>query len=146
MFWLCFLLYLASGALVQKDYLYVWGGGTNGDLFATVDFTVGSPTYGTVLNWAPLVSSERVNVRGNEPHHMGITNSGKYAVGGGLISFLFGKDEVFVYEIDPVTHFPVFSYSLDVPGACTDEFVPIGLYLAFSLTNVLQGRTNSSSL
>jgi hypothetical protein len=127
MVWLCFLLYLASAVTVKKEYLYVWGGGTNGDMIATIDFTLGSPTYGTALNYAPLVGSDRVNVRGNEAHHVGLTKNGRWVAGGGLTSFLYGKDEVFVYEIDNATHFPVFSYSLDVPGACTDDFVPIGM-------------------
>jgi len=44
-----------------------------------------------------------------------------------LLSFLKGKDEIFVWKVpEKPIHGPTFLFSLDPPGACTDEFVPVG--------------------
>jgi len=75
---------------------------------------------------APLVDSATVNSRGNEPHHCGISKNQQYFLGAGLTSFLGGKDQLFIYEIDQDTLLPTFSYSVDPPGGCADEFVPLG--------------------
>jgi hypothetical protein len=61
------------------------------------------------------------------PHHSGISSDGQFYITGGLLSFLSHNKEVFVWRIpDDPRKGPQFSYALDVPGACTDEFLPIG--------------------
>lgn len=90
------------------------------------DFEPYSPNYGQVLHYAAIQEGPRTSAFKNEAHHMGISNNKKWIATGGIAAFLQGKDEIFVYEVDPVTRFPTFRYSLDLPGACADEFVPLG--------------------
>ena len=109
----------------QWEKLYVWTGSTAGDHVAVVDYSPKSRTYGRVLQRVFLPTNDTsVSPTGNEPHHMGITSDGRWLAAGGLTSFLQGKNEVFVFSIDRVDGSLKFAYSLDVPGACTDEFIP----------------------
>lgn len=95
-------------------------------MLITIDFTEGSATYGNVLDVVPLIDSTTVHSRGNEPHHTGISKDQKWFLGAGLLSFLGGKDQIFVFSIDQDTLLPSFSYSFDPPGGCADEFIPLG--------------------
>jgi DNA-binding beta-propeller fold protein YncE len=117
------LALLAVLQRVQADLLYVWIGHDDGDHIATIDYTSGSPTFGTVLNRAFLTASANVVATGNEPHHIGMTSDYRYIVVGGLLSFLQGKDQLFRFTINPVTQFPTYSGSWTIPGlGCPDEF------------------------
>lgn len=114
--------------------LYVWSGqdtavNNAGDFVAVVDFNEQSSTYGHILKTVPLVSDPRngIGQTGNEPHHSGISSDGRYYITGGLLSFLSKQKEIFVWKIprNP-TKGPKFLCGIDAPGACTDEFLPIG--------------------
>ena len=99
------------------------------DFVAVVDFNEKSSTYGHILKVVPLVSnpSKGIGQTGNEPHHSGISSDGKYYITGGLLSFLTKQKEIFVWKIpqNPADG-PKFFCAIDAPGACTDEFLPIG--------------------
>jgi selenium-binding protein 1 len=114
--------------------LYVWSGQDTSvenaaDFVAVIDFDETSPTYGQIIKRVSLVSNPNngIGQTGNEPHHSGISSDGKYYLTGGLLSFLSQNKEVFVWRIpNNPRNGPQFLYALDVPGACTDEFLPIG--------------------
>jgi hypothetical protein len=110
----------------KEERLYVWGGGVQGDMLVTLDFTADSETYGEVLDVLPLIASSTVAASGNEPHHSGISRNQEWLLGAGLLSFLQGKDQIFVYQIDQETFLPSFSYSFNPDGGCADEFIPLG--------------------
>jgi selenium-binding protein 1 len=111
-------------ALSQASVVYVWNGHPDGDHIATVNYNAESSSYGQVLHRAFLPTNDaNIAPSGNEPHHIGISANFKYIVTAGLGSFLQGKHEVFVWTVDRSTGFPSFSYSLNVPGGCPDEFV-----------------------
>lgn len=112
---------LASG----EELVYVWGGSDKGDFMAVVDYTPDSPNYGAVIHKTTLPDTATVKSSGNEPHHMAIAGDNEYLVAGGLMSFAQGSAEIFVFELDPETKFPVFKYGLNVPGGCVDEFIPL---------------------
>jgi hypothetical protein len=95
-------------------------------MLVTIDFTADSETYGEVLDVLPLVESSTVTPVKNEPHHTGISRNQEWFLGAGLLSFLSGKDQIFVYRIDQETYLPSFEYSFDPPGGCADEFIPLG--------------------
>lgn len=114
--------------------MYVWSGQDTSvknasDFVAVVDFNEKSLTYGSILGVVPLVS-DRLNNIGqakNEPHHSSISSNEKYYITGGLLSFLFKQKEIFVWKIPKNPKFgPIFKCGIDAPGACTDEFQPIG--------------------
>lgn len=115
--------------------LYVWSGQdttnlTNAsDFVAVVDFNEKSLTYGSILRIVRLVSDplKKIGQTKNEPHHSSISSNGKYYITGGLLSFLSGQKEIFVWKIpqNPANG-PIFKCGIDAPGACTDEFHPIG--------------------
>lgn len=123
--------------LVWKAYpsvLYVWAGQDTSvknasDFVAVVDFNENSLTYGSILRVVPLVSdpSKKIGQAKNEPHHSSISSDGKYYITGGLLSFLSQQKEIFVWKIprNPKQG-PTFKCGIDAPGACTDEFHPIG--------------------
>jgi len=73
-----------------------------------------------------LVEGPKTQLTANEPHHVGMSLDQRWVIGAGLLSFLYGKDQLFIYEIDQDTLLPTFRYSIDVPGGCADEFVPLG--------------------
>jgi len=131
---------LGSSAVIVER-MYLWGGGVQGDMLATIDFTIDSPTYGQVLHVLPLVESPTAETRGNEPHHTGISNDQQWFLGAGLLSFLAGKDQIFVFSIDQETLLPSFSYSFDPPGGCADEFIPLGntTFLLTMMCNKMAG-------
>jgi selenium-binding protein 1 len=114
--------------------LYVWSGQDTSvenaaDFVAVINFDETSPTYGQIIKRVSLVSNPNngIGQTGNEPHHSGISSDGKYYLTGGLLSFLSQNKEVFVWRIpNNPRNGPQFLYALDVPGACTDEFLPIG--------------------
>ncbi|CAF1147489.1 unnamed protein product [Rotaria sp. Silwood1] len=118
----------------SPSVLYVWSGQERSvpnasDFVAVIDFDGRSPTYGHILKTVSLVSdvANGIGQVGNEPHHSAISTNGRYYMTGGLLSFLSGNKEVFVWKIPKnPTKGPEFLYALDVPGACTDEFLPIG--------------------
>jgi len=113
--------------------LYFWCGQNSSlshaaDFVAVVDFNPNSHTYGRVVKIVSLPSNViTLNAAGNEAHHASVSADYKYYISGGLLSFLNGKDEVFVWHVPekPIDG-PLFAYSLNPPGACTDEFVAIG--------------------
>lgn len=118
----------------SASVLYVWSGQAPSvenaaDFVAVIDFDENSHTYGKILKTVPLVNDTANGIKqtGNEPHHSGTSANRKYYLTGGLLSFLTGNKEVFVWRIpeDPARG-PEFLYALDVPGACPDEFVAIG--------------------
>jgi hypothetical protein len=125
---LCALLSLSFAASAGDDtvkYLYVWVGSPAADYVYTVDYDPDSDTYGETLHKAPVTPSANVLVGGNEAHHMAISADQKYLIVGNRAPGVQGKDEIFVYEIDDVTRFPSFSFSLDPPGgSCVDEISP----------------------
>lgn len=114
--------------------LYVWSGqdasvSNAADFVAVVDFNEASSTYGQILKTVSLVSdaSNGIGQTGNEPHHSSISSDGKYYVTGGLLSFLSKQKEIFVWRIPQNPRDgPEFVRAIDAPGACTDEFLPIG--------------------
>ena len=126
--------YQTSAVGSSPAVLYVWSGQESSvanaaDFVAVIDFDEKLPTYGHILKTVPLKSdiANGVGQVGNEPHHSGISADGRYYLTGGLLSFLSGNKEVFVWRIpDKPKNGPKFLYALDVPGACTDEFLPIG--------------------
>lgn len=86
-------------------------------------------TYGSILRLVPLVSDplNGIGQAKNEPHHSSISSNGKYYITGGLLSFLSKQKEIFVWTIPQnPKHGPIFKCGIDAPGACTDEFHPIG--------------------
>ena len=113
----------------EVEVLYVWSGSgdtTQPDFVNVVDFSKTSPTYGHVLN--------RVNLTGqvpnrfathNEPHHCFLMKQGgrNILVTGGLLSFLQGADDVFVWNLDNPLE-PVLERSFNLPGGCVDEMNP----------------------
>ena len=124
----------ARTAKSSPAVLYVWSGQDSSvanaaDFVAVIDFDEKSHTYGHILKTVPLKSdaANGVSQVGNEPHHSAISADGRYYITGGLLSFLSGKKEVFVWRIPRrLKHGPKFRYALDTPGACPDEFLPIG--------------------
>eukprot|EP00026_Physarum_polycephalum_P008690 Phypoly_transcript_08786.p1 GENE.Phypoly_transcript_08786~~Phypoly_transcript_08786.p1 ORF type:complete len:464 (+),score=63.36 Phypoly_transcript_08786:37-1428(+) len=113
--------------------IYVWCGQNKSlpgaaDFVAVIDFDPLSTTYGQVLKTVPLPATiSTLNPAGNEAHHAQVSADGQYYISGGLLSFLNGKDEVFVWKMPAQPKDgPEFLYSLNPPGACTDEFVPVG--------------------
>jgi len=114
--------------------LYVWSGqdpsvSNAADFVAVIDFDENSATYGQILKTVPLVSNSTagINQIGNEAHHAAISSDGRYYISGGLLSFLSQAKEIFVWRIPKnPAHGPEFLYALDAPGACVDEFQPIG--------------------
>jgi hypothetical protein len=117
----------------KRGVLYFWCGQNSSlanatDFVAVVDFDSHSATYGKVVKIVTLPSNVSVvSVSGNEPHHSRVSGDWNYYITGGLLSFLNGTDEIFVWQVPqkPING-PQFLYSLDPPGACTDEFVPVG--------------------
>ncbi|CAF3370509.1 unnamed protein product [Rotaria sp. Silwood1] len=114
--------------------LYVWSGQETSvpnasDFVAVIDFDQSSPNYGHIIKRIPLVSNvtDRIKQSGNEPHHSGISTDGEFYITGGLLSFLSNSKEIFVWRIpENPRQGPQFLYALDVPGACTDEFLATG--------------------
>lgn len=112
--------------------LYIWSGQdvsvpNSADFVAVVDFDEKSQTYGRILKTIHLTDKAgEIAQQGNEPHHTAILLDGTFYITGGLFSFRTGHKGVFVWSIpeDPRSG-PKFLYALDVPGACTDEFLPI---------------------
>lgn len=131
------LNHVHSNDLVYDCYpsvLYVWSGQETSvpnasDFVAVIDFDENSRNYGHIIKRINLVSNatDRLSQSGNEPHHSGISADGKFYITGGLLSFLSNNKEIFVWNIpqDPRQD-PEFLYALDVPGACTDEFLATG--------------------
>lgn len=108
--------------------LYVWtGSGVQGaDYLAVVDFKKGSKTYGKIINKVEVDGTATRTATGNEPHHVKIvkTSKGKNVlVATGLLSFLQGKDDVFVWNLDKPTS-PKLAASYNLPGGCADEINP----------------------
>ncbi|CAF2886112.1 unnamed protein product [Rotaria sp. Silwood2] len=118
----------------SSSVLYVWSGQDRSvpnaaDFVAVIDFDEKSPTYGNILRTVSLISDpvNGIGQVGNEPHHSSISADGRYYVTGGLLSFLSGNKEVFVWHIPKnPREGPQFLYALNVSGACVDEFLPIG--------------------
>ncbi|CAF3651630.1 unnamed protein product [Rotaria sp. Silwood1] len=118
----------------SPSVLYVWSGQDNSvsnasDFVAVIDFDETSPTYGHILKTVSLVSdvAHGIAEKGNEPHHSAVSANGRYFISGGLLSYLSGNKEVFVWKIpENPSKGPKFLYALDVPSACPDEFLPIG--------------------
>lgn len=99
------------------------------DFVAVVDFDEKSLTYGSILRVIPLCSDAKKGIgqTKNEPHHSSISSDGKYYITGGLLSFLSKQKEIFVWKIPrDKKNGPIFKCGIDAPGACTDEFHPIG--------------------
>ncbi|CAF4027934.1 unnamed protein product [Rotaria sordida] len=118
----------------SPSVLYVWSGQDSSvsnaaDFVAVIDFDEMSPTYGHILKTVSIVSNTANGIKqvGNEPHHSAISADGRYYITGGLLSFRSQKKEVFVWKITKnIAEGPKFLYALDAPGACPDEFLPIG--------------------
>jgi selenium-binding protein 1 len=122
-----------TSQLHAEDTLYVWAGDVAHkapDFFAVVDFDKGSPTYGKVVNIAPLpknlvtafpLSSGAV---GNEPHHVGISADKKVLAGGGLLSILRVQNQNFFWDIT-TPRAPKWwkANTLPVTASIADEFV-----------------------
>lgn len=117
----------------SRSVLYVWSGQATSvknaaDFVAVIDFDESSPTYGKIIKRVPLTddAAKGIAQAGNEPHHSSISSNRKYYITGGLLSFLTGHKEIFVWRIpkNPAEG-PKFLYALDVPGACADGFLPI---------------------
>ncbi len=120
--------------IAYSAVLYIWSGqdasvSNAADFVAVIDFSEGSPTYGQIIKTVFLVSDSPngIGQTGNEPHHSGTSSDGRYYITGGLLSFLSKQKEIFIWRI-PVNprDGPQFVYAIDAPGACTDEFLPIG--------------------
>jgi hypothetical protein len=137
------LLFVASVTTVSAQLLnlppptpgvvYFWCGQNASlpnaaDFVAVVDFNPLSPTYGDVIKTVSLPSDvPTLNPSGNEAHHAQVSADYTKYITGGLLSFLNGKDEVFVWDLPQnPSEGPEFAYSLNPPGACTDEFVITG--------------------
>jgi selenium binding protein SBP56 len=116
----------ASGEREDKDkYLFVWAGDQArqaADFLAVVDFNEDSSTYGRVVTTVPLPAPGH---SGNEPHHVGLSRSGKILATGGLLSVLKGQKEIFFFDVsDPAA--PRLVSRADPPeSAITDEFYPL---------------------
>ncbi|XP_037031124.1 uncharacterized protein LOC119070731 [Bradysia coprophila] len=114
--------------------LYVWTGQdaavkNASDFVAVIDFNEKSLTYGSILRVIRLVSdpARGIGQASNEPHHSSISSNGKYYITGGLLSFLSKQKEIFVWKIPrDKKDGPIFKCAINAPGACTDEFHPIG--------------------
>jgi selenium-binding protein 1 len=127
---------LAASWASASDTLYVWAGDAAHkapDFFAVVDFDKGSPTYGKVVNIAPLPTSLPSGIPlsngaiGNEPHHVGVSADKKTLAGGGLLSILRVQNQNFFFDISN-PRAPVFQKANTLPVASlasiADEFVP----------------------
>src|ERR1700682_5025825 len=71
--------------------LFVWAGDQARqapDFLAVVDFDEDSATYGKVLTTVPLPGPGET---GNEPHHVGLSATGRILACGGLLSVLKGQ-------------------------------------------------------
>jgi hypothetical protein len=123
----------ASTASATQDTLYVWAGDVAHkapDFFAVVDFEKGSPTYGKVVNIAPLPTSLPTAIPlstgaiGNEPHHVGVSADGRTLAGGGLLSILRVQNQNFFFDITN-SRAPVFlkANTLPITASIADEFV-----------------------
>lgn len=118
----------------SRSVLYVWSGqdasvANASDFVAVVDFDPKSKTYGQIIRTVSLLgnSKQKISQTGNEPHHAGVSSNGRLYITGGLLSFLSGSREIFVWKLLKNRRLgPKFAYALDVPAACPDEFVPIG--------------------
>jgi hypothetical protein len=104
-----------------SEYLYVWTGASPSDLVAVVDYNQQSSTYGKIVKTVAVGST------GNEPHHSAISSNGNWFVAGGLLSSLNGLNDVYVFSVpEPGLSGPVLQRSINIPGGCTDAFVPNG--------------------
>jgi selenium-binding protein 1 len=124
---------IASPAFAEET-LFVWAGDAAHkapDFFAVVDFDRHSPSYGKIVNVAPLPTTLPTAVPlsngaiGNEPHHVGVSADGKTLAGGGLLSILRGQNGAFFWDIsDPRA--PVFlkanTLASVTSASITDEF------------------------
>lgn len=135
----------------SPSILYVWSGqdasvNNAADFVAVIDFDELSSTYGKILRVVPLVSdaSNGVGQANNEPHHSGISADGQFFITGGLLSFLSGNKEIFIWKIpkNPLDG-PKFLCAIDAPGsACTDEFQPVGPH-SFLVSMMCNENANS---
>jgi len=123
----------ATQAQATQDTLYVWAGDAAHkapDFFAVVDFDKGSPTYGKVVNIAPLPKTLPTGIPlstgaiGNEPHHVGVSADKRVLAGGGLLSILRVQNQNFFWDITN-PRAPVFlkANTLPVTASIADEFV-----------------------
>jgi len=115
-------LFITTYADGPEEVLYAWVGNSAGDYLATINNDIYSSTYGAVMNKAFLPNSTNVSPSGNQPHHIAVSRDGNYVAVGGLLSFTLGKDEVFVFSLQNGNM--AFYSSVNLPGACTDEFHP----------------------
>jgi len=109
----------------DEKRLFVWAGDqarVNPDFLAVIDFDEHSRDYGRMITTVPLPSP---GATGNEPHHVGLSASGRVLAAGGLLSVLKGQKEIFFFDVsDPAK--PRFLISADPPqSAVTDEFYPL---------------------
>jgi hypothetical protein len=125
---------LSALAAKAEDTLFVWAGDAAhkaSDFFAVVDFDKASPTYGKIVNFAPLpswlVSAIPLSNGsiGNEPHHVGVSADGNTLAGGGLLSILRGQNQNFFWDITN-PRAPKFRKANTLPATASiaDEYVP----------------------
>jgi hypothetical protein len=124
---LCLFIAIAVVSADTTRYAYVWVGNPTADFLATIDYNPASATYGTTLNRAYVDNTNsNVLLGGNEAHHMSMSADKNWIIVGNRAPGTKGKDEVFVYSVDPVTRFPQWAFSLDPPGgSCADEIVAV---------------------
>ncbi|CAF1125634.1 unnamed protein product [Adineta steineri] len=102
----------SSASASYPAVLYIWSGQdtsvTNAaDFVAVIDFNEKSATYGHIRKTVSLISDPEKGIGqiNNEAHHSGISSNKKYYITGDGPKFICG---------------------IDAPGACPDEFLPIG--------------------
>jgi hypothetical protein len=126
------LLTIAEARATQ-DTLYVWAGDAAHkapDFFAVVDFDKASPSYGKVVNIAPLPKTLPTGIPlstgaiGNEPHHVGVSADKRILAGGGLLSILRVQNQNFFWDItNPRAPVFVKANTLPATASIADEFV-----------------------
>jgi selenium-binding protein 1 len=126
----------------SRTVLYAWAGpepageftpvSAAGDVLATIDATLGSKKFGTV------VSTTLTGTTGAEPHHMGLSADKKTLATGGLLSFLSGLPDIYLFEVGTNPLAPTLKSTITATeGGGTDAFVPLpgGGFLTTLMTN-----------
>ena len=100
----------------QEKYLYVWSvdaDAKDNDFMAVIDVNMTSPTYGKILTTVDVGS------KGNEPHHMGLTDDRTRIWAGTLFS-----NKIFIFDIASDPARPKIVKVLDDLGRMTGMMSP----------------------
>jgi len=131
-------------------YAYIWVGGfkDGGDHVAVVDVQPGSPTFSQIYHREYIPASPTRILVNSEAHHI-FLNYDKTVMMATLVG-AGSKDDIYLFDMDPETHFPHFRKSMTVGNNhCSDTFTPYdqaaGTYMLSQRCNTTGGGAGSYS-